>query len=64
MISLVLLLSKFYDIYKRASSLKGIKICALGCHIGSQILEPRLFAEAAQVLAHLLKQLKGGRFST
>ena len=46
------------ELYKQARQWKGIKICALGCHIGSQILDPSVFGSAAQLLAQAAAQLQ------
>jgi diaminopimelate decarboxylase len=45
------------EVYKVAASLPHLKIRGIQTHIGSQILEAAPFAEAAQKLADLVKQI-------
>ena len=50
------------DLYRRACQWKGITIRSLGCHIGSQILDPSIFGKAAELLAQLASQLQSEGF--
>jgi diaminopimelate decarboxylase len=45
------------DLYRRAARLPGIEVVGIGCHIGSQLLDPSPFAEALDKLLLLLDRL-------
>ncbi|MDR3300718.1 MAG: diaminopimelate decarboxylase [Candidatus Accumulibacter sp.] len=45
------------DIYRRAARLPNIEVTGIGCHIGSQLLDPAPFAEALDKLLPLLDRL-------
>ncbi|MDR2112111.1 MAG: diaminopimelate decarboxylase [Candidatus Accumulibacter sp.] len=45
------------DVYRRAASLPNIEVTGIGCHIGSQLLDPAPFAEALDKLLYLVDQL-------
>ena len=51
-------LDRASDVYAEAAKLPHLKIRGVQTHIGSQILEPGPFAEAAQKLASLVSDLK------
>ncbi len=46
------------DLYERTSTLSGIRICGLGFHIGSQIMDTHAFANAAKILRQLSAKLQ------
>lgn len=46
------------DVYAKAASLRHLKIRGIQTHIGSQILEPEPFAEAAGKLAGLVAEIR------
>ena len=50
--------TKIIDLFKKASHWKGIQICGLACHIGSQILDVSAFGNASKVLASIGMQLE------
>ncbi|MDR0440291.1 MAG: diaminopimelate decarboxylase [Candidatus Accumulibacter sp.] len=45
------------DIYRRAAALPNIEVTGIGCHIGSQLLDPSPFAEALDKLLLLADRL-------
>ncbi|MDR2450970.1 MAG: diaminopimelate decarboxylase [Candidatus Accumulibacter sp.] len=45
------------DIYRRAAGLPNVEVCGIGCHIGSQLLDPSPFAEALDKLLLLVDRL-------
>jgi len=45
-------------VYKKAASLKGIEIVGVDVHIGSQIIELQPFADAFEIVAGLVKDLR------
>jgi len=45
------------DVYRRAARLPNLEVTGLGCHIGSQLLDPAPFAEALDKLLLLLDRL-------
>ncbi|MGQ0544453.1 MAG: diaminopimelate decarboxylase [Betaproteobacteria bacterium] len=46
-------------LYARAAALPGIEVVGIGCHIGSQLMHPAPFAEAAGRIAALADRLRG-----
>lgn len=42
---------------RKAISLPGVNLVGLHCHVGSQLLDPTPYVEAAQVMAKLIKQI-------
>ncbi|MEI8311264.1 MAG: diaminopimelate decarboxylase [Verrucomicrobiota bacterium] len=52
-------LDRAVDVYAKAEALPHLKIRGLQTHIGSQILEPGPFAEAAMKLSALVVEIKG-----
>jgi len=47
------------DLYRRAAGLAHLRVCGIGCHIGSQLLDPAPAAEAAGKVAALADRLAG-----
>ncbi|MDR0379292.1 MAG: diaminopimelate decarboxylase [Candidatus Accumulibacter sp.] len=45
------------EVYRRAARLPHIDVCGIGCHIGSQLLDPLPFSEALDRLLLLADQL-------
>ena len=45
------------QLYRRASALPHLRVCGIGCHIGSQLLDPAPAAEAAAKVAALADAL-------
>lgn len=43
---------------KKALSLPGLNIAGVHCHVGSQLLDPTPFVEAAGVMARFIRQIK------
>jgi diaminopimelate decarboxylase len=48
------------DVYRRAAGLPNVEIAGIGCHIGSQLLDPSPFAEALDKLLLLVDRLAAG----
>ena len=44
-------------LYRRAATLPGLEVSGIACHIGSQLLDPRRFAEAADKILGLVDRL-------
>ena len=55
--------SEIPKVYERTKNLKGIHICGLGFHIGSQITDTSAFVRAAKVLSQTADKLKKKGFS-
>jgi len=52
-------LDRIDNVYESAAKMSHIKIRGIQMHIGSQITQPRPFAEAIEKIAPLVRQLKG-----
>ncbi|MDR1934427.1 MAG: diaminopimelate decarboxylase [Candidatus Accumulibacter sp.] len=48
------------DVYRRAARLPHLEVSGIGCHIGSQVLDPAPFAEALDRLLPLVDRLAAG----
>ena len=46
------------EIVKRAIATKGVRLCGLHCHIGSQIFDIEPFAEAADIMVRFIADIK------
>ena len=46
------------DIVKKAIATKGVRLCGLHCHIGSQIFDIEPFAEAADIMVRFIAEIK------
>ena len=46
------------DTYREASSLEGLRICGVACHIGSQLVDPEPIVAAARQLVDLADRLR------
>ena len=46
------------DIVKKAMATKGVRLCGLHCHIGSQIFDIEPFAEAADIMVRFIAEIK------
>ncbi len=46
------------DIVKQAIATKGVRLCGLHCHIGSQIFDIEPFAEAADIMIRFIAEIK------
>lgn len=51
-------MSEARDVFRRAAQMPNLNVCGADCHIGSQILTPQPFLDAAERMFDLVKDLR------